>query len=282
MQCGDMTPNIRNVAIITKLGSSEADSAAVKVAAQLNRRKINVNSVLPSAINDATPIRPDELKGIKLDLIFAIGGDGTTLRAFRTIPGKVPLFSINSGGHRGILSEIDTQSIEESVKTILAGKYFYDSRIRIQASINGKLFPPVLNDILITRVNLTRTPLLSIMLMGDEIKQRMDGIVVSTPTGSTGHSFSVGGPVLHEGMSCLSLTPIASVNRMPQIVIPPEEILIRSTHESHMILDGQETFKIHADEPINILRYSHDAIFLRLQKKGMRQLAKLGFSRVGF
>jgi NAD+ kinase len=282
MQCGDMTPNIRNVVIITKLGSSEADSAAVKVAAQLNRRKINVNSVLPSIINDATPIRPDELKGIKLDLVFAIGGDGTTLRAFRTIPGKVPLFSINSGGHRGILSEIDTQSIEESVKTILAGKYFYDSRIRIQASINGKLFPPVLNDILITRVNLTRTPLLSIMLMGDEIKQRMDGIVVSTPTGSTGHSFSVGGPVLHEGMSCLSLTPIASVNRMPQIVIPPEEILIRSTHESHMILDGQETFKIHVDEPINILRCSHDAIFLRLQKKGMRQLAKLGFSRVGF
>ena len=282
MQCGDMTPNIRNVVIITKLGSSEAESAAVKVAAHLNRRKINVNSVLPSIINDATPIRPDELKDIKLDLIFAIGGDGTTLRAFRTIPGKVPLFSINSGGHRGILSEIDTESIEESVKIILAGKYFYDSRIRIQASINGKLFPPVLNDILITRVNLTRTPLISIELMGDEIRQRMDGIVVSTPTGSTGHSFSVGGPVLHEGMSCLSLTPIASVNRMPQIVIPPEEILIRSTHECHMILDGQETFKIQADEPINILRCSHDAIFLRLQKKGMRQLAKLGFSRVGF
>lgn len=282
MQCGDMTPNIRNVAIITKLGSSEAEGAAIKVAALLNRRKINVNSVLPSIINDATPIRPDELKDIKLDLVFAIGGDGTTLRAFRTIPGKVPLFSINSGGHRGILSEIDTQSIDESVKTILAGKYFYDSRVRIQASVNGKLFPPVLNDILIIRVNLTRTPLLSIMLMGDEIKQRMDGIVVSTPTGSTGHSFSVGGPVLHEGMSCLSLTPLASVNRMPQIVIPPEEILIRSTHESHMILDGQETFKIHADEPINILRCSHDAIFLRLQKKGMRQLAKLGFSRVGF
>ncbi|MDP9462515.1 MAG: NAD(+)/NADH kinase, partial [Thermoproteota archaeon] len=248
----------------------------------LNKRKINVHSVLPFIIEGATPISPSELRDIKLDLVFAIGGDGTTLRAFRMIPGRVPLFSINSGGHRGILSDFDGGSIDDAVNTILAGKYFYDCRIRIQASVNGKLFPPVLNDILIMRVNLTRTPLLSVMLMGDEIKQRMDGIVVSTPTGSTGHSFSVGGPVLHEGMSCLSLTPIASVNRMPQIVIPPEEILIRSTHESHMILDGQETFKIHADEPINILRCSHDAIFLRLQKKGMRQLAKLGFSRVGF
>lgn len=277
-----MEPNIHNVAIITKIGNREADDAAIKVVTLLSRRKIKVYSVLPFIIDDATPIKPDELKDIKLDLVFAIGGDGTTLRAFRTIPGKVPLFSINSGGHRGIMSEIDADSIDEAVKAILAGKYFYDCRIRIQASVNGKLFPPVLNDILIIRVNLTRTPLLSVMLMGDEIKQRMDGIVVSTPTGSTGHSFSVGGPVLHEGMSCLILTPIASVNRMPQVVIPVKEILLRSTHESHMILDGQETFKVHADEPINILRFSDDAVFLRLQKKGMRQLAKLGFSRFGF
>lgn len=277
-----MAPSILNVAIITKIGSSEADSAAVKVASLLNKRKIKVYTVLPFVIEDAMPIKPDELKEIKLDLVFAIGGDGTTLRAFRTLPGKVPLFSINSGGHRGILSEIDTESIEDGVGTILAGKYFYDCRIRIQASVNGKLFPPVLNDILVVRVNLTRTPLLSLTLMGDEIKQRMDGLVVSTPTGSTGHSFSVGGPVLHEGMSCLSLTPIASVNRMPQLVIPLEEIIISSTYESHLILDGQETFKIQADDPIKIMRCSDDAIFLRLQKKGMRQLAKLGFSRFGF
>ncbi|HZA48673.1 MAG TPA: NAD(+)/NADH kinase [Nitrososphaera sp.] len=277
-----MALNIRNVAIITKIGSSEAYSAATKVATLLNRRKINVHSVLPFIIEGATPISHSELRDIKLDLVFAIGGDGTTLRAFRMIPGSVPLFSINSGGHRGILSDIDAGSIDDAVNTILAGKYFYDCRIRIQASVNGKLFPPVLNDILIIRVNLTRTPLLSVMLMGDEIKQRMDGIVISTPTGSTGHSFSVGGPVLHEGMSCLSLTPIASVNRMPQLVIPLEEILIQSTHESHVILDGQETFKVRADEPINILRCSDDAVFLRLHKKGMRQLAKLGFSRFTF
>ena len=277
-----MAPNIRNVAIITKIGSSEADSAATKVSKLLGKSKIQVHSVLPLIIDDAMPVRPEELKDIKLDLVFAIGGDGTTLRAFRTIQGKVPVFSINSGGHRGILSEISAESIDEAINAILAGKYVYDSRIRIQASVNGKIFPPVLNDILIVRVSLTRTPLLSIMLMGDKIKQRMDGIVVSTPTGSTGHSFSVGGPVLHEGMSCLILTPIASVNRMPQLVIPVEEILIQSTLESHLIIDGQETFKIDADVPIKILRFSNDAIFLRLQKKGMRQLAKLGFSKFSF
>ena len=277
-----MEPNICNVAIMTKIGSSEADSAAIKISKLLGKSKVHVHSVLPLVIDDAMPVRPEELKDINPDLVFAIGGDGTTLRAIRTIPGRVPLFSINSGGHRGVLSEISAESIDEAINAILAGKYVYDSRIRIQASVNGKVLPPALNDILIIRVSLTRTPLLSIMLMGDKIKQRMDGIVISTPTGSTGHSFSVGGPVVHEGMSCLVLTPIASVNRMPQLVIPVEEILIQSTHESHLIIDGQETFKIDAGEPIKILRFSNDAIFLRLHKKGMRQLAKLGFSKFSF
>src|SRR5688500_582712 len=126
-----MPPNIRNVAIITKIGNSEAYRAAIKVATLLNMRNIKVHSVLPFIIDNATPIRPDELKDIKLDLVFAIGGDGTTLRAFRTTAGQVLLISINSGGRRGIISEIDADSLHEAVKTILAGKYFYDCRIRI-------------------------------------------------------------------------------------------------------------------------------------------------------
>ena len=277
-----MAPNIRNVAMITKLGTSEAEAAANKVAVLLNKSKINTYAVLPLKIDGSPSVTPEELKYVKLDLVFAIGGDGTTLRAFRVIPGKAPLFSINSGGHRGILSEADAGTIDQVVAAILANKYFFDSRIRIQAAVGRKTFPPALNDIIITRVSLTRTPMVSIKLMGDEIKQRMDGIVISTPTGSTGHSFSIGGPVLHEGMSCLILSPLASVNRMPQLVIPVEEIAIQSTHESHLIIDGQETFKVEADQPIRISRFPDDAVFLRLQKKGMRQLVKLGFSKLGF
>jgi len=274
-----MASQIRRAIIITKKGSSEAERVGTRLATLLGMNTIKAFSILPARINGATPVSEEELKDVKLDLVFAIGGDGTTLRAFRTIPGKVPLFSINSGGHRGILSEVGADNIDEAIAAILAGRYFYDSRTRIEPSVDGKTFPPALNDILITRVSLTRTPLISIKLMGDEIKQRMDGIVVSTPTGSTGHSFSIGGPVLHEGMDCLILSPIASVNRMPQLVIPVQDIVVQSTFESHIIIDGQETFKVNADRPIKISRFSDDATFLRLQKKGMRQLAKLGFSK---
>lgn len=277
-----MTSRIGSAAIVTKIDSVEAEAAANKVAMLLNASNIKTYCVLPLRIAGSISMTQDELQRVKIDIIFAIGGDGTTLRAFRTIPGVAPLFAINSGGHRGILAGADTDSIEDSISSILAGKFFYDLRIRIQATTGKIIFPPALNDILITRVSLTRTPLVSIRLMGDEIKQRMDGIVISTPTGSTGHSFSIGGPVLHEGMSCLVISPIASVNRMPQLVIPVEEITIQSTHESHVIIDGQETFKVGPELPINISRYSADAAFLRLQKKGMRQLAKLGFSKLWF
>lgn len=270
--------------IVTKNGSKEAEAAATTVAGLLTKNSVKTYVLRPLKIDgvETTPVSPEDLKDVKIDLVFAIGGDGTTLRAFRMVPSRIPLLSINSGGHRGILSEADASMIEEAVDAILAGRCFYDSRIRIQASAGDKLFPPALNDILITRVNLTRTPLVSIGLMGDEIKQRMDGIVVSTPTGSTGHSFSIGGPVLHEGMSCLILCPLASVNRMPQLVIPVEEITIQSTYESHVVIDGQESFTVGAYEPIRISRYADDAVFVRLQKKGMRQLSKLGFSQFEF
>lgn len=277
-----MAPEIRTAAIITKIGSAEAEAAARKVTGLLAKSNVRTYSVLPLKIDGALATGIEDLQKVKLDLVFAIGGDGTTLRAFRTISGKVPLFGINSGGHRGILAEIDSSAIDNAIEAIISGRYFYDSRIRIQAFAGNATFPPALNDVLITRVSLTRTPAISIKLMGDEIKQRMDGIVISTPTGSTGHSFSIGGPVLHEGMDCLILSPLASVNRMPQLVMPVEEITIQSSHESHLIVDGQETFKIEPERPVRILRHSDDAVFLRLQKKGMRQLAKLGFSKLAF
>jgi NAD+ kinase len=272
-----MAKPIRNVAIITKINSIQAEKAASKLTKLLTSRKVNVYSMLPLVIDNSKSVSSQDLRNIELDLVFAVGGDGTTLRALRIIHYETPLFSMNVGGNRGILSEVGVDSIDDAVNALLAGQYFSDSRLRIQASINGKIIPPALNDILFIRINLTRTPVLSIKLMNDEIKQRMDGIIISTPTGSTGHSFSNGGPILHERLNCLILSPIACVNRMPELVIPTEEIKIKSNHDAELVLDGQETFKVTEGQTVKISRFSVDAQFIRLKRKGMRQLAKLGF-----
>ena len=272
-----MTDVIRNVAVITKINSIQAEEAATRITKLLSAREVKVYCVYPLIVEYSAPKTLEELKRINIDLIFAIGGDGTTLRAFRIIPCETPVFSMNIGGNRGILSEAGVDSIDDAINSILEGRYFYDCRLRIQASIEGRATPAALNDFLLTRINLTRTPTISLRFMNDEIKQRMDGILISTPTGSTGHSFSIGSPVLHERMNCLMLSPIASVNRMPQLIIPTEEVEVKSTHDANLIIDGQEMFRVIAGQSVKISRFYPDARFIRLHKKGMRQLAKLGF-----
>jgi NAD+ kinase len=273
-----MAYTIRNVAIITKTNNTEAEAAAKMITDLLITREIRVYSILPLILgNNISAVSTEDLKNVNIDLVFAVGGDGTTLKAFRIIPYNTPLVSMNVGGHRGILSEVGIESIESAIDMIVRGQYFRDFRLRIQASINGSTVPPALNDIVFTRVNLTRTPILSIKLMDDEIKQRMDGIIISTATGSTAHSYSIGGPVLYEDMDCLILNPIASVNRMPMLVIPAIDIEIKCTHDAYLIVDGQELFNVTADQSVKISRFSVDAEFIRLKKRGIRQLTKLGF-----
>jgi NAD+ kinase len=273
-----MAREIKKVAIITKLNSTEAEEAARKIISVLCSKQIESYSIVSFETTGCTQVSPDKLRTLDLDLVVAVGGDGTTLRSFNLIPSGTPLFSINVGGHRGILSEVTIESIEGGLDSILAKDFVYESRLRIEATIGeSTIARPALNEIICTRQNMTRTPIFSIQLMDDEITQRMDGIIVSTPTGSTGHSLSLGGSVLHEDLECLTLVPVASVNRMPQLVVPVQQINIRCSHDSFLILDGQEVFDIIADRLIKITRHTYDAQFVRLKKRGMRQLRKLGF-----
>ena len=272
-----MAEAISNIAIMTKANSIEAEEAARRITRLLAPRKLTVYAVYPLTIEDILSVKAEDLKKLVLDVVFAVGGDGTTLRAFRHIPPKTAVLSVNVGGNRGILSETGIASLDESINAILLGQYFQESRIRILAATKENTFPAALNDIMIIRLNLTRTPLLSIKLMDHVIEHRMDGLVISTPTGSTGHSFSIGGPVLYERLESLLLSPIAPMNRMPHLVLPPDEIEVKSTHDISLVVDGQEIFRITADEPVKISRHPHDAQFIRMKKRGMRQIVKLGF-----
>jgi NAD+ kinase len=106
---------VRAVAIITKKKSEDAKAAAEKISKMLRSAGVDTFAISPLNIDGCDTIEPEQAKG-RADLILAIGGDGTTLKAFRTIPGNIPLLSINVGGHRGILSEVYTSNTESAVK----------------------------------------------------------------------------------------------------------------------------------------------------------------------
>jgi NAD+ kinase len=214
---------------------------------------------------------------MKLDLVITLGGDGTTLRAFRNLQNETPILTINVGGNRGILSEITLNEFDKALESINKNKIWLDKRTRVVASCNGEEFSPALNEIYVNRKNLTKTAEFDIKFQNDTVKQKMDGVIISTPSGSTGHSFSIGGPLLHESLDVLIITPVAPVHRLPSIVVPDEKVEIICSHDCNIVMDAQMIRSANVGETITIKKFKKQAVFVRLRKKGLRQMNKLGF-----
>ena len=266
-----MSNRIRSIAIFTKRNNEESRKVSYLLREKLAEQGIGVIDFK----KDYDSHRPE--LDIDVDLAIAIGGDGTTIKTFRTLPPDIPVLCINAGGTRGILSEVSKDSVDSIVDPLLDGHYFLDRRIRIVAQIDDEIAVPVLNDYVIMRSDLTKTPLFYLSINDDGYSQKMDGMIVSTPTGSTGHSLSNGGPILQEHLDCMLITPIGSVNRLPSFVLPLIAVTISANHDLKLIMDGQLVKEIQENQPIKISKYRYDAVFLRFNKNDTRQMNKLGF-----
>ncbi len=269
---------LSKVAIVSKVGSKESEDAAVKVTKKFLKNKSTVFTISPVSVTGAARVDSlDELKKERLDLVVTLGGDGTTLRAFRQLENDTPILTINVGGNRGILAEITLDEIDKAIKQIKTGKIILEKRIRVAASCNGKTYPPALNEIYISRQNMTKTAEIEIKFQDDTVKQKMDGVIISTPSGSTGHSFSLGGPILHESLDVLIITPVAPVYRLASLVVPDEKIEIHCSHDSDIVMDAQVIKSAGFEDKITIKKYKKPAVFVRLKTRGLRQMSKLGF-----
>ncbi len=266
-----MSNRIRCIAIFTKRNNEESRRVSYLLSEKLAEQGISVIDFKKDYDSHSPEL------DIEVDLAIAIGGDGTTIKTFRTLPPDIPVLCINAGGTRGILSEVSKDSVDWIVDALLEGHYFLDRRIRIVAQIGDVVTVPVLNDYVIMRSDLTKTPLFYLTINNDGYSQKMDGMIVSTPTGSTGHSLSNGGPILQEHLDCMLITPIGSVNRLPSFVLPLVAITISANHDLKLIMDGQLVKEIQENQPIKISKYQYDAMFLRFNKNDTRQMNKLGF-----
>ena len=269
---------LENVAIVSKVGNKDSEKAARDVAKKLLAKKATVYTISPVSVEGTNQMETlEEIQNVKLDLVITLGGDGTTLRVFRNLENETPILTINVGGNRGILAEITIEEIDKAINDILEDKFFLDKRTRVTASCGGKEFPPALNEIYISRANLTKTAEIEIKFQNDTVKQKMDGVIIATPSGSTGHSFSLGGPILHESLDVLIITPVAPVYRLASLVVPDEKIEIISSHDCNIAIDAQVVKSAGYEEPIIIKKYKNPAVFIRLKKRGLRQMSKLGF-----
>ena len=167
-----------------------------------------------------------------IDLVVVLGGDGTMLGIARQLAGSnVPLVGINMG-RLGYMTDIPIRSVKDTLPKIIAGEYEADKRTLLDAVVlrDGKEINRALalNDVVVNRSGISGMVELAVHVNGSFMyNQRSDGLIVSTPTGSTAYALSAGGPILHPHVAGILLVPIAphSLSNRP-IVLPQDSITV--------------------------------------------------------
>lgn len=184
-----------------------------------------------------------DIDGLKdgFDFVFVIGGDGTILKTARFFAkSKTPVFGINLG-RLGFLSQSSEQDIEDAVQKILGGKYIVEDRIMLKTGSYTAL-----NDFVIKSCDTGRTSKFSLKINDKFVCDYMaDGIIISTPTGSTAYGLSAGGPVLTPSLNAFVIVPICphTLTARPLVVPDSEKITICVDDKAWVSGDGQETFE---------------------------------------
>jgi NAD+ kinase len=202
------------------------------------------------------------------DLLVVLGGDGTFLRAARAVAEvDVPLLGINLG-KVGFLSKAEASDLEPVLEHIATGDFTLDERMAIEGRIlrGGGLGAEerliALNDIVIARGSLARVCRLDVSIDATHLATFIaDGLVVASPTGSTGYSFSAGGPILDPASRNLVVTPIAAyLSAIRSVVVSPLQVVrcrVVDAHEALVSIDGREDLPIAVGDTVEIRALDH-------------------------
>ena len=199
------------------------------------------------------------------DLVISLGGDGTLLSAARALVNKdTPLLGINLG-RLGFLADVSVADFEQHLIDVIAGKYTIEKRFFIAGEIDGPDRSPAsniaLNDIVLHSHESLSMIEYEVYSDGNLIhKQRADGVIVTTPTGSTAYALSGGGPIMHPSLETLAIVPICphTLTNRPIVLPAAQEIDVRlgqAESIARVNYDGQSTVIINSEDRIRIKRY---------------------------
>ncbi len=208
----------------------------------------------------------------KSELVVALGGDGTMLRAAHYLAGhRVPLLGINLGSF-GYLTEVNLNEIHSTLELIINGNFVTEKRMMLDVSIKrGKtvtIAGSVLNDVVINRGDLSRMNELEMEVNGSYLTTyKGDGLIVSTPTGSTAYSLSAGGPIVFPGNDLIIVNPICPHTLTNRPIIFSENSSLRITLWSKdkgamLTLDGQESYKIKSGDVVTVKKSKHSTMLV--------------------
>jgi NAD+ kinase len=258
----------KSVAIIEKYASgskySNIESQLLELSQYLTNKHINIFiEAKTHQCGKFQAFKSIELAdiGTKVDLAIVVGGDGTMLGVARSLVNfDIPLIGINQGRF-GFLADLNTSNMLESIDEILRGSSYKDKRMLLQSKISRGTTcvheSLALNDVVVRSGS--RLIELEVSINCSFVhKQRSDGIVVTTPTGTTAYALSAGGPILHPELEAISIVPISphTLSNRP-IAVSSEsviEIHVVSMDESYLSIDGQLKVPLELHDRIEITR----------------------------
>lgn len=255
----------------------KALAGALEIVEWLRERNVKVS--LPedtAALMGRTELSapPDILKR-EAELIISLGGDGTFLRAARFVTGtEIPIIGINLGS-LGFLTEIAWNRWQSAIELVTAGQYVLEERMLLACEVrknDKKIFAgTALNDVVIHRGAVTRVLHLTISIEGRYVgTYASDGLIVSTPTGSTAYSLSAGGPIVNPEMRCLILTAICphTLSARPLIITENEVVTISEPLLGgiSLIVDGHIHFVLEKNDEVCVAKSTQGIKFLHLER----------------
>lgn len=269
-----MKTSFKNVALIGKYKSPQIAHPLLELAGFLEERGVGVmiDRLTASHIGECRfPALTLEELGERADLAIVLGGDGTMLNIARTLaPYDVALIGVNQG-RLGFLTDISIETMFETIGAILEGKYVAEDRMLLEADVfsTGEAVFNVLafNDVVVSKGVRGSMIEFEIHIDGEPIyTQRSDGLIISTPTGSTAYALSAGGPIVHPSLRVITLVPVCphTLSNRP-IVISSErtiEIVVHSADDPRAHFDSHSHVELREGDRIRIRRYSHDISLL--------------------
>jgi NAD+ kinase len=265
---------MRKVGVVAKASSPEAIATAQELGDWLTRKGLQValDESTRRSRHDEGGTEPYHL-GDPCDLVVVLGGDGTLLSVARNLAGDAPILGVNLGT-LGFLTEINRSELYPSMVQVLQGHFETEERSLLDVELRRDGEPThryrVLNDAVVAKSALSR--IIEISLRVDDhlvARYRSDGVIISTPTGSTAYNLSAQGPILFPRLAVMVLTPICPHTLSLRPLVVPDSSRVEVTLETqreevYLTLDGQEGTTLGFGDCVRATRSEKTARLVRI------------------
>jgi len=221
--------------------------------------------VLDECIASEFGMKGCPVEDMKVDIMITIGGDGTILRTF--MKNKAPLIGINAGGV-GFLTEVNASDIEEGIRRLRNGEYVVEERFKISSWYEGEYLAEAVNEAVVHTDSIAKIRHFKVYVNDKLMMEvRADGIMISTPTGSTCYAMSLGAPPIDPRVNAVVVVPMAAYKfaSRPFVVPADAKITVETVMDGGclLVVDGQEEYEIRGKTHVDFIRSQETVKFIR-------------------